>query len=388
MYFIPPNQQKFDYQYVNALPDHQLDKLIGFYKSPEGYEYQVTWNAKSGLQLNYFHEIRDSLMQKFLNPISENQFDSDGNPKTAEVNFEISESGKTSLSFEHNGRKVQTTRQDSLYYDQAEISYKNDTTHLKALLLHPFSGKKELTIVMIHGSGFSDRNNFWYMYQADFLAKRGYTVLLPDKRGSGKSNGTWHDESFETFSGDILASINYLKRNHTELPQVYVVMGLSQGGWISHIVANKSEDIKYIVDVVSSAVSPNEQVLHEVKNDIKNSGIPNFLVSILAPIFTKRAKEKRKKWWSYNGNYNPIDMMQSSEKKILKIYGEDDEGENVPVQESLTALNELVSEHKKSNISIKVFKGSGHGLFHPSTKWIRSDYLDHIDNWLQENSYH
>ena len=39
-------------------------------------------------------------------------------------------------------------------------------------------------VVVIQGSGYSNRNNTWYLTLVKHLQDNGIAVLLPDKRGS------------------------------------------------------------------------------------------------------------------------------------------------------------------------------------------------------------
>ncbi|NNJ52033.1 MAG: hypothetical protein HKP17_02595, partial [Ignavibacteriaceae bacterium] len=160
------------------------------------------------------------------------------------------------------------------------------------------------------------------------------------------------------------------------------VLGLSQGGWISHLVAHKSERVDFIIDIVSSATTPNEQIKHEIKNDIVNSGVPGFLAEPLALVFTKRAKSKREIWWEKNGEFDPVLLMQKSKTSTLKILAENDEMENVPVKQSEEAIKKLLETNKDIPLTLKLYQDSGHALFSAETKWIRSDYLEFVVDWI------
>lgn len=45
--------------------------------------------------------------------------------------------------------------------------------------------------VIIHGSGTSQRDSYWYLTLTRYLQESGIVVLLPDKRGSEASEGDW-----------------------------------------------------------------------------------------------------------------------------------------------------------------------------------------------------
>jgi dipeptidyl aminopeptidase/acylaminoacyl peptidase len=382
LYFLPPGQEEIRYNYVTEEPIFNLNPKVGWYKTTEGLYYQVTWGAKTGLQLNYFDSLRINLKSFRLSPLSEDNFDANGDTNTIEAIFEwITANSTYILKFNGKKTKFEAIKQDSLYYNQREVNYYNRDIKLSGLLLQPYNNKN-VAFVFIHGSGFSDRDNFWYMYQADFLARQGFTVLLPDKRGCGKSFGEWHTASFYDFAEDAISAIQFLENDPSTTFDKVGILGLSQGGWISHIVAHKSESVDFIIDVVSSATTPNEQIKHEIKNDIINSGVPGFLAEPLALVFTKRAKSKRKIWWELNGEFDPISLMEKSKTPTLKILAANDEMENVPVKQSEEAIKKLFETNIDIPLTLKLYRDSGHALFSAETKWIRSDYLQFVVDWM------
>jgi hypothetical protein len=92
------------------------------------------------------------------------------------------------------------------------------------------------------------------------LQKNGVAVLLPDKRGSEKSEGDWHTSSFEDLATDTLAAIDFLKnQNMVDVSRIGIV-GMSQGGWIAPIVVSESPDVEFVISVVGSSVTTYEQV--------------------------------------------------------------------------------------------------------------------------------
>ncbi len=381
LYLIPPNQEEIEYQYADIEKDSLINTKVGWYLSNDGKEYQITWGAKNGLQLNYFDSLRSNLKNIRLTKVADNQFDTNGDLQTSEVNFGYADS-KLTLKVSTSKTNFTAIKIDSLHYNQEEIAYSNKDIKLAGLLLTPFENIKSTAIILIHGSGVSDRDNFWYMYQADYLARNGFIVLLPDKRGCGKSNGEWHTASFNDFADDIRAAQKYLIENKVNEFEKLGVLGLSQGGWISHIVNQNSKDLDFVVDVVSSANTPNKQVKYEIMNEIKNNGAPKFLANTLSFVFAKRARAKRKIWWEKNGSFDPLPFIQKSKIPVLKIFADKDE--NVPLGESLSAIDKMILKHPNVPLTIKIYKDTGHAMFNTETDWIRNDYLDYVIDWVSQ----
>ncbi|NNL15996.1 MAG: alpha/beta fold hydrolase [Flavobacteriaceae bacterium] len=383
LYIIPPKQETIEYDYAEIERNPLVNSKIGWYEAKYGKNYQITWGAKQGLQLNLFDFDRDNIKSLRLKKIKENEYDTNNDPNTVEVRFKFNaENTSWNIDVNTSKTKLQAIKRDSLFYDQEEIEFYNGAQRLAGLLLTPYKNTKSVALVLIHGSGISDRDNFWYMHQAHYLASNGFIVLLPDKRGCGKSNGEWHTASFDDFASDISSALNYLLTNKQSEFNRMGVIGLSQGGWISHIVNQNNKDLDFVIDVVASTTSPNEQVKFEVMNEIKNSGVPEFIANPLSLVFAKRAQGKRRIWWDKNGEFDPIPLISKTTTPVLKIFADQDE--NVPVQRSLERLNELLKNNPDLPVDVKIFKGSSHALFDSETNWIRRDYLDYLIFWISK----
>ncbi|NNM16569.1 MAG: alpha/beta fold hydrolase [Bacteroidia bacterium] len=385
LYFIPPKEEVPAYAFPEEKTEDYLTNKVGWYETAERKAYQITWGAKQGLQLNYFDTLRSNLKSIPLTPIDENTYDTNGNLEDAEAVFSLTDTDSViTLQLNTSKTSFTATKKDSLYYLQKEIEYYNGDIKLSGLLLLPFQSNPSVAIVFIHGSGVSDRDNFWYMYQADYLAKKGFVVLLPDKRGCGKSMGEWHTASFNDFANDTKAAVDYLKNDTILSPKNIGVLGLSQGSWISHLVNNDGNDLSFIVDVVGSTTTPNEQLKFELKNDLKSSGTPGFIAKPLSGLIGKRVKGKRKIWWEKNGEFDPKPFMAKTSIPILKILAAEDK--NVPSSICLKELDQLITENPEIPITVKTFANTGHALMNEETGWVLTAYLDYVVKWVSSNS--
>ena len=66
-------------------------------------------------------------------------------------------------------------------------------------------------MAIVHGAGTSPRDSIWYLTLANCLPENGVLVLLPDKRGSEKSEGDWCASSYEDLATDRVVALEYLK---------------------------------------------------------------------------------------------------------------------------------------------------------------------------------
>ena len=146
-----------------------------------------------------------------------------------------------------------------------EVSFQNPTQGIKlgGMLFVPEGEGPFPAAVIIHGSGTSRRGSGWYETLTQYLQESGIVVLIPDKRGSEKSEGDWHTSSFEDLATDTLAAISFLKDQEEVALSRIGVIGMSQGGHIAPIVASESSDVAFLVNVVGGSVAMHEVVLYE-----------------------------------------------------------------------------------------------------------------------------
>ena len=88
---------------------------------------------------------------------------------------------------------------------------RHEDLRLSGMLFLPEGEGSFPATIVIHGSGTSRRNSVWYLSIAKHLQHNGIAVLLPDKRGSEKSEGEWVGANFEELATDTLSAVDYVK---------------------------------------------------------------------------------------------------------------------------------------------------------------------------------
>lgn len=128
-------------------------------------------------------------------------------------------------------------------------------------------------VVVVRGSGESARGNPWTESLAAALVGEGVGVLIPDKRGSGRSEGDWRTASFEDLAGDAVAAVQHLAGRVDVDGARIGLMGLSQGGQIVPIAGARSDSVAFLINVVGSAVPFVENVRFEMLNAFAEEGL-------------------------------------------------------------------------------------------------------------------
>lgn len=301
-------------------------------------------------------------------------------------------------------------------FSVSETSFKSDSLTLFADIYTPNESSNKIGIAIIQGSGNSDRTNLWSKSFAETLAENGYYVLLPDKRGSGKSEGSWKNCSFNDLSTDVIASTHHLK-NLMKLDAVGI-MGLSQGGFIAPIAASEDTTIKFVIDIVGAAVTLEEQIIHEVTNTAIKEGLkPNEIKEVLdlhvlmkqyvidrnwTPLGKRFAELDSSSWsdfvktfpnspniwvWDWiklNLEFNPMDYWENVNQAVFVAYGSKDQIDNMPVYESVYRLQKGFKSVGKANYMINIYE-AGHAMYEDDKAEIRKEFIDDLLNWLKEN---
>ena len=121
--------------------------------------------------------------------------------------------------------------------------------------------------VLIAGSGPNDRDETilrhkLFLVLADSLTRRGIAVLRYDKRGIGKSTGSYALATSADFAEDARAAFAYLQAQPRVNPAKIGLIGHSEGGLIAPMVAAKSRDVAFLVLLAGTGFS-GERIIAE-----------------------------------------------------------------------------------------------------------------------------
>ena len=137
--------------------------------------------------------------------------------------------------------------------EHTEVSFNNGDLQLAGMLIVPDGEGPFPVAVIIHGSGTSRRSNRWYLAVAKRLEDSGIAVLLPDKRGSEKSDGDWRTSSLEDLAGDTIGAIEFVKGQEQFDVSYIGVVGMSQGVDKTKVIPQRHFDIAFPVTIGCAA---------------------------------------------------------------------------------------------------------------------------------------
>ena len=202
-------------------------------------------------------------------------------------------------------------------YDQEEVSYDNKAAGVKiaGTLTKPRSQGPFPAVLLIAGSGPHSRDAVICYHRilhvlADHLTRKGIAVLRVDKRGVGGSTGDFWKANTDDLASDVLAGVEYLKiRSDIDTKHIGLI-GHSEGGSISAMVAAETSDVGFIVMMAGPGIPAAEVLYYQDGAEIKAEGASDEKVAVT------------RQWWQKM--YSVVNQEQDKEiaiKKIKELFG-------------------------------------------------------------------
>jgi pimeloyl-ACP methyl ester carboxylesterase len=173
-------------------------------------------------------------------------------------------------------------------YREEEVVYENSAAQVRigATLTIPNGTGPFPAVLLIPGSGPSDRDEAVlghkpFLVLADHLTRHGIAVLRADKRGIGKTTGTFNDGGTKEYVSDALAGVAYLKSRPEIDAGKIGLLGHSQGGSVAPAVAAQSPDVSYIVLLAAPGLSGYDILVLQDGTEAKAGGSTDEQVELI-----------------------------------------------------------------------------------------------------------
>ena len=254
---------------------------------------------------------------------------------------------------------------------EEEITLKTKTGDIKGSLLVPSNLEKASVVLIISGSGPTDRNgnnpnmtNNSLMMLANELKKNGIASLRFDKRGIGESTSSGMQESdlrFENYVNDVKAWVDLLKESN-KFSKI-IVLGHSEGSLIGMIASQKAEVEKFISvagagnsagDIIREqlkaqpafVLNQSLPIIEKLENGEREENVPQMLYALFRP----SVQPYMISWFKYD----PQIEIAKLNKPVLIVQGTTD------IQVSVLDADKLASANNKAQKQI--IKGMNHIL--------------------------
>ena len=229
------------------------------------------------------------------------------------------------------------------------------------------------------------------------LVPHGMVVLIYDKRGVGKSSGTypqnegWSAEHiascrnmFDLLAGDALAGFEWLKsRDQIDSSRIGLA-GISQAGWIMPLVASRTDDVAFIVSISGPAVSCGMEDWYSQLTG-EYSAFPEFgaPTSYAKGELTDAEIEQRLDDYEGPQGYDPVPVLANLRVPILWLNGGRDR--STPTSRTVANVERLIAEG--APFELRVYPEGNHILGgRGGSFWRFYDYWSDVRMWLTEKA--
>jgi uncharacterized protein len=270
--------------------------------------------------------------------------------------------------------------------------------------LHLPDSEPRATVLMVPGSGPSDRDNDVYFptIRAGLL-ERGIAAASFDKRGVGESAGDWCDTGPGQQVSDVLAQLACLRDTPAVDPGRLGLFGHSQGGWVVLEVGAADTSLAFVVTNSGPGVTMARQEQFATEAHMTVGGASAAQVSgalaaqdaIIALVRGGADFETVKAAAGDNGpgpgdaaelelvrrwlDHSPRPALERLACSLLAIFGENDL--HVPVAESVAVFRAACSD-RPGELDIEILSGADHRLQTGDPPALHPDYAATLGDWI------
>ncbi len=325
------------------------------------------------------------------------------------------------------------------YEEDVTIENKRDSLILAGTLTLPEKKGLFPVVILISGSGPQDRNEEVFGHKpflvlSDYLTRNGIAVLRFDDRGTAESTGDFASATSEDFANDVISAIEYLK-NREEIDQNQIgLIGHSEGGLIAPIVANRTNDVAFMVLLAGTGV-PGKEISRMQARTLANIEVPdreayyNFIDKSIEIASSNRDLALKRKeltqlyknsevilnsilpegtnvdafinqqvegslrpWSLFFYNHDPANELRKIKIPVLSLIGSKDV--QVPPEMNHPPIRQALKEAGNRDFTIKELPGLNH-MFQESETGSMMEYaeieqtfspiaLDEITRWIKD----
>lgn len=286
---------------------------------------------------------------------------------------------------------AQPGEQPAADYRSEALTFKSGDVPLAGSLVLPEGVGPFPAVVMLHGSEPDMRDIFWRTGDAAAFLEAGIAVFIYDKRGVGASGGDWHTASLDDLAEDGAAAVALVRSRPEIYPDRVGVFGVSQGGTLAPLVALRSPDVAFVINVSGSGTPLANQELWSAGNELRRRGFSSAAVADTMQVmhlgFSARPLLRSGLlplgdlylWFIPIDPYrDPADVWRQVTAPMYVAYGAQDRV--MPARESAAVTQMVFAERQNPSDRLVVYPDAGHGVRLPSGQWA-AGHIDNMTSW-------
>ncbi len=234
-------------------------------------------------------------------------------------------------------------------YRQSAIASEVDTIKIKAnsegfvldgtLLKKSGDQQKRPVVIFLVGSGNSSHITNYKDFNQFFLEKtfleNGFAIAYFDKRGIGKSQGTWYETTFEQRALDAKnVALEIQKSDFIDKSKIFLI-GHSQGGWITQIALSQYPEVfAGGVSMAGATFGVKKQLINDYQSDFickkgfdEQRALKRATKKVNRDLFIVSLLGRRGNWKQLKliKNFEPEPYLKKIDKPLLFLFAENDE---------------------------------------------------------------
>jgi hypothetical protein len=298
-----------------------------------------------------------------------------------------------------------------------DVSFASGDATLTGTLVVPAGDGPFPAVVMLQGSGPTDRDNGGYFLPIrEHFLRHGLAVLGYDKPGIGGSTGDWRCESLYDLAQHALAAVAWLRSRAGIAAAQVGLWGHSEGGWVA-LTAAAAGDLPFVVAQSAPGITPVAQVIYAVEHEMRRDGhteheIARGIARANALLEAARAgapyatieeeilrgarsepcyeylEISNAEEWDFLRRmtelaFDPVQVLERITCPILAVFGERDV--LLPAGQSAAIFAGALEQAGNQDATIEVFADANHriqmvdGAFAPG-------YLDMVSSWILDRA--
>ena len=122
---------------------------------------------------------------------------------------------------------------------------------------------------------------------APVLSHCGIAAFVHDKRGTGESEGTFAETTYDDYITDAGNSAVFLSKHKNIDRHQIGVLGGSEGGRIAVVTASRFAVVTFVVSFAGTVVSMEEDRIYAQMGGLRSRGVPDSVIAAVEPLWRR-----------------------------------------------------------------------------------------------------